>query len=75
MTLRARIERLTRQYGDTRPCAACGAAPTSPVEIVFEDDADGPYGGPDHCPGCGRVLRATFTIEARGVQEGWDDDA
>ena len=76
MSLRARIDRLTTHYGDRRPCPECGAERGAPIEMAFDDGAE-PYTGPDRCPGCGRVLCMTFTIDTpntRGAEE-WDDDA
>ena len=65
VSLRTRIDKLTRRYGDARPCVGCGASPNGPIEIVFSDDegADqGVDGGSTHCAGCGRPVVMTFTI-------------
>ena len=65
VSLRTRIDKLTRRYGDARPCVGCGASPNGPVQIVFGDDEDTDRGtdtGGTYCPGCGWPVAMTFTI-------------
>ncbi len=72
MTLRGRIDRLTRRLGITQPCPECGADPSLPVHIDFYDEEHPALDTPP-CHRCGWPKPITFSIE-QGHEREYDDD-